>query len=238
MIEVREPHSIYQIKGEIVNGTFSGRWHFAFGNHREEGFINFGALRVFNDDTLSPGAIWPLHPHHDIEVVTYCAEGVFRHADERGKGGTLKKGDVQHTTVGNGMWHSEINDRDDVPMRFIQMWFQPSKKGLRPSVESKAVERKDRTNRLLPLISPIDKNALYIYSDAMVFSSWCQTGKTLKYPLDQGRGAYIYVLEGGPVIVGTHTVKALGAAMVIDERVIHIKAQADAELLLVDVGMG
>lgn len=237
MIQVRSPESIYQIDGQIQDGSFHGRWHFSFGSHFEKGFLNFGVLRVLNDDTLSPGAIWPLHPHQDIEVVTYCVEGEFRHADERGKGGILQKGWVQHTTVGNGMWHAEINNRDDSPMRFIQMWFYPSKKGLRPSVEQKPVERKERTNKLLPLVSAIDKNALYIYSDAMVYASFCCAGNTVKHRLEDGRGAYIYVVEGGPVDVGTHAVQTLGAALVTDEKTVCIKAAKDAELLLVDVAM-
>jgi hypothetical protein len=125
MITVRKAEDIYQAQGEIENGTFTGRWHFSFGEYYDPDYIQFGTLRVFNDDTLSPGAVWPLHPHREIEVVTYCAEGEFRHADEHGKGGVLQKGWVQHTTVGKGMFHSEINHRPDQRMRFIQMWFMP-----------------------------------------------------------------------------------------------------------------
>jgi len=128
MIAVRQPESIYKAQGEIENGTFTGRWHFSLDQYCDDEYMQFGNLRVFNDDTLSPGAVWPLHPHHDIEVVTYCADGQFRHADEHGKGGVLKKGWVQHTTVGSGLWHSEINNSKDIPMRFIQMWFLPSQR--------------------------------------------------------------------------------------------------------------
>src|SRR5574340_36755 len=152
-IEIRRPEQIYQARGRIENGTFHGRWHFSFDQYYDPAFVQFGTLRVFNDDTLSPGAVWPLHPHREIEVVTYCADGEFRHADEHGKGGVLKKGWVQHTTVGRGMFHSEINNRSDAPMRFIQMWFFPERQGLEPSVEQKAVERKERTNRFFPLVS-------------------------------------------------------------------------------------
>ena len=91
-IIIREPESIYQIHGEIVNGTFHGRWHFSFGDNYDAEHMQLGTLRVFNDDTLSPGAVWPLHPHSEIEIVTYCAEGEFRHEDQQGKGGVLKKG--------------------------------------------------------------------------------------------------------------------------------------------------
>ena len=78
MITVRQPESIYKAQGEIENGTFSGRWHFSFDTYYDNEYMRFGNLRVFNDDTLSPGAVWPLHPHREIEVVTYCADGEFR----------------------------------------------------------------------------------------------------------------------------------------------------------------
>lgn len=235
MIDIRRPDEIYKVNGTIQDGTFNGRWHFSFGEYVDRSYSRFGTLRVFNDDTLSPGAVWPLHPHHDIEVVTYCAEGEFRHADEHGKGGILKKGDVQHTTVGHGMWHSEINNRRDVPMRFIQMWFYPLELGLKPAVEQKQVTRKDRTDRLLPLVSPTHKDALPIKSDARVFSSFLKDGKSVKHTVEENRGAYIYVVEGGPIEVNGNKVQPLGAAKVRNEKDIAIKAEKEAELLLVDV---
>jgi hypothetical protein len=97
-IIVRRPETIYRAEGLIENGSFHGRWHFSFDRYVDAGHERFGVLRVFNDDTLSPGAVWPLHPHHEIEVVTCCAAGEFRHADENGQGGMLKQGWVQHTT--------------------------------------------------------------------------------------------------------------------------------------------
>jgi redox-sensitive bicupin YhaK (pirin superfamily) len=234
-IIVRHPESIYQIRGEIVNGAFHGRWHFSFGDNYDPEHMQFGILRVFNDDTLSPGAVWPLHPHHDIEVVTYCAEGEFRHADQRGKGSILRKGWVQHTTVGRGMWHSEINNRSDMPMRFIQMWFIPSEKDLISSVEQKSVEKEDRTNRLLPLVSNEHEGALPIHSDARVYSCFLQGGHSVKHSLKKGRGAYIYVLEGGSVEANGKIIPVLGAAQVMGAMDIHTSATSDTELLLVDV---
>ncbi|MBI5642251.1 MAG: pirin family protein [Deltaproteobacteria bacterium] len=235
MIVLREPKSIYQTDVLIQDGTFHGRWHFSFGPNSDRDHTRFGTLRVFNDDTLSPGAVWPLHPHQDIEVVTYCAGGEFMHADQGGKGGVLRKGHVQHTTVGSGMWHSEINNRKDEPMRFIQMWFYPSKEGLKPSVEQKPVEREDRTNRLLPVVSPVHREALPIQTDARVFASYLERGQSVDYRLEQNRGAYLYVLEGGPVKVNGKDVDAFGAAMIRDEAGISIKADENSELLLVDV---
>jgi hypothetical protein len=235
MIIVRKPESIYQARGNIENGTFRGRWHFSFDQYYDPKFVHFGTLRVFNDDTLSPGAVWPLHPHRDNEVVTYCAEGEFRHADEHGKGGILKKGWVQHTTVGRGMYHSEINNLPDLPMRFIQMWFTPSVRGLEPSVEQKKVLKEERTNKFLPLVSNTQPGALKIKSDAEVYSCFLKVGKTVSHVVKAGRGCYLYVLEGGPVNVNDYKIPTLGVAMITDERAFSVTADGDSELLLVDV---
>jgi redox-sensitive bicupin YhaK (pirin superfamily) len=237
VIIVREPESIYSIEGEIVNGMFNGRWHFSFGGYFDPRFTSFGNLRVFNDDTLSPGAIWPLHPHREIEVVTYCAGGEFLHEDERGQGGVLRKGWVQHTTVGTGMMHSEINNREEEPMRFIQMWFFPEAPGLTPSVEQKAVEKPERTNRFLPLVSSEDQDTLPIRSDAKVFSSFLEKGKKQNFRTGKDRGIYLYVLEGGQVAVNGREVRHLGAANITGEAEITVEARADSELLVVDTAM-
>jgi redox-sensitive bicupin YhaK (pirin superfamily) len=235
MITVRKAESIYVAEGRIENGTFQGRWHFSFGENYDPEHMRFGTLRVFNDDTLSPGAVWPLHPHRDIEVVTYCAAGEFRHADQRGQGGVLQKGWVQHTTVGKGLFHSEINNLPDEPMRFIQMWFVPEKPGLTPSVEQKEVEQSERTNRLLPLVSNDDPGALPIASDAKVYSCFLQKGNSVSYTFAEGYGGYLYVLEGGPASANDQPLDSLDAAMILRESGLLIKAGGDTELLLVVV---
>lgn len=235
MITIRQPEEIYQAQGEIEGGTFHGRWHFSFDQYRDPQHMRFGPLRVFNDDTLSPGAVWPLHPHENIEVVTYCAAGEFRHADQRGRGGVLKEGWAQHTTVGRGMYHSEINNLPGQPMRFIQMWFLPAERDLEPSVEQKAVSREERLNRFLPLVSNDHKAALPIHADAQVHSCLLQTGKAVHYQINRGWGIYLYVLEGGPIQLESYRIPALGAAQVQQEKAISVQAEADAELLLVAV---
>jgi redox-sensitive bicupin YhaK (pirin superfamily) len=237
MITIRSPDSIYQAYGKIEHGTFHGRWHFSFGEYHDPEHMGFGPLRVFNDDTLSPGAVWPLHYHEEIEVVTYCAGGVFRHADQNGEGGILKPGWVQHTTVGSGMYHSEINARPDEPMRFIQMWFLPDKPGLKPSVEQKKVELEERTLRLLPLVSNVAPGALRIHQDVAVYSSHLKNGYSVTHVGKKGRGAYLYVIEGDRIVInGRKIVPALGAVVATDEPELVMEAEgASAELLLVDV---
>ena len=235
MIAIRTPDEIYQASGEIENGTFHGRWHFSFDEYYDTGHMQFGPLRVFNDDTLSPGAIWPLHPHKEIEVVTYCAGGEFRHADETGKGGILRKGWLQHTTVGTGMYHSELNNLKDRPMRFIQMWFMPAEHGLKPSVEQKPVNRAERTNKLLPLVANDVSDALKIHQDVKVYSSFLERGHSVGHEIGNKRGVYLYIVEGGPVEVNGNKVLEFGAAQVTNESDIAILAMENAELLLVDV---
>ncbi len=232
-LTVRSPDSIYRASGDIEHGTFNGRWHFSFGDYYDQKYMHFGPLRVFNDDTLSPGAVWPLHHHEEIEVVTYCVEGIFRHADQSGEGGILKPGWVQHTTVGSGMYHSEINASPKEPMRFVQMWFMPATPELKPSVEQKQVEKSERTDRLLPLVSNVAPGALRIHQDVAVYSSYLKDGRSVTHVGRAGRGAYLYVLDGGPVKANGKTVPALGAAVVVDEPALVIQARGDsAEILL------
>jgi hypothetical protein len=234
-LTIRPPDSIYQIKGEIENGTFHGRWHFSFDEYDDPEYMRFGTLRVFNDDTLSPGAVWPLHPHREIEVVTYCAEGEFRHADQRGKGGILRKGGVQHTTVGKGMMHSEINNSKTSPMRFIQMWFLPSVHGLEPSVQQRKIEKDKRTDRLLPLVSTRHRDALFIHSDAEVYSCFLRKRSTVEHHIKKGRGGYLYMLEGEGLKVNGHMIPALGAIKATGALTLTITGLGDSELLLIDV---
>jgi quercetin 2,3-dioxygenase len=235
MIALRRADEIYEARGQIENGTFEGRWHFSFDTYDDPDYVRFGTLRVFNDDTLSPGATWPLHPHREIEVVTYCAEGEFRHADEHGVGGILQKGWVQHTTVGKGMYHAEINNDADKSMRFIQMWFIPSQRRLEPAIQQMRVAREDRANRFLLLVSNQNEEALPIHSEGEVYSSFLQAQNAVKFAPRKGWGVYLYLLEGGPVRINERRLETLGAAMVTTEKELVVSAELDAELLLVQV---
>lgn len=237
MIQIRQPEDIFQAHGKIQNGTFHGRWHFSFGDYYDPENMHFGTLRVFNDDTLSPGAVWPLHYHSKNEVVTYCVEGEFRHADQTGKGGILKKGWVQHTTIGTGMYHSEINNNPNESMRFVQMWFFPEQFGLKPAVEQKKVDKLERTNKLFPLVSNEHPDALPIRSEAIVLSLFLEANHNIKVELQKNWGIYLYVLEGGPVLVNNYLVRTLGAAKLQKEDQIIITAKSEAELLVINVAL-
>ncbi|HJV04700.1 MAG TPA: pirin family protein, partial [Actinomycetota bacterium] len=192
MLLVRRDPEIYRAEG----GWFTARWHFSFDRYVDPGNMGWGPLRVFNDDRLVPGAVWPLHPHRDIEGLTYVVEGTFRHEDDQGNDGVLSAGSVQRMTLGSGAWHSEQNASEDEPMRFIQMWILPTRRGLPPSVEQKTFTVEDRTDRLLEVFSPDGGDAVKVHRDAWAYVSRLRPGAEASHPFGEGRGGYLYVIEG------------------------------------------
>lgn len=234
MIEIRRDAEIYAKDG----GWFSARWHFSFDEYFDLGNMGFGTLRVFNDDRLIPGAVWPLHPHRDIEGLTYVVEGIFRHEDDvGGPPGMLPAGSVQRMTLGSGAWHSEQNGSDTEPLRFVQLWIMPAERGLPPGVEQKVFTKEDRTDRLLKAISGEGGDAVLVHQDAAVYVSSMNAGTRLEHAFDAGHGAYLYVIEG-VVRVNDEKLGTGDATKIHDERAITLEAEAPTELLMVEVHLG
>ena len=230
MLRIRPADTIHQQEG----GWFSARWHFSFDQYRDPEYMGFGALRVFNDDRLIPGAVWPMHPHRDIEGVTYVVEGLFEHADSLGNGGTLDPGAIQRATLGSGMRHSERNGSQDLPMRFLQFWILPNQAGLTPSVEQRQYTIEDRRNRLLEVLNPTGEGAVRVHQDARVYISHLDEGHEVTHTVGEGRGAYVYLIDGLATFDG-HDVRSCDAAMVWEEPSLTVAATADSELIVVDV---
>ena len=230
MIEVRRDDEIYEKEG----GWFNARWHFSFDQYRDPENMGFGNLRVFNDDRLIPGAIWPLHPHRDIEGLTYVVEGLFGHEDDvGGEPGPLPPGSVQRMTLGRGAFHSEQNASETEPMRFIQMWIMPEELGLPPGVEQRIFTEEDRTDRLLRAIAPEGGDAVKVHGNAAVYVSRMTAGAQLKHEIPDGMGGYLYVISGKLVLNGDR----LGtgdAAKIREESAISLRVDADTELIMVE----
>ncbi|MGE5308125.1 MAG: pirin family protein [Deltaproteobacteria bacterium] len=235
MIIIHLSDQMYHTTKKARGGSVKARWIFSFDSLLDRQHDRFGTLTSFSEDTLSPGASLPLHPYNDNEVVTYIADGEFRHLDNKGHNGTLKKGWVQHTTAGPGMWHSEINNLEDRPLRFVQMQFSPAHIALKPHYEQKPVQKRQRRNKLLALVSNRRLGALKINADTEVFSSFLEKGKELHHAVEKDRGIFIYVLEKGPVRINGIRMTSLSCAEIVDEPAAVIRADEDAELLLVDV---
>ncbi len=231
MIEVRRDEGIYEKEG----GWFHARWHFSFDEYFDPANMGFGTLRVLNDDRLIPGAIWPLHPHRDVEGLTYVVEGTFRHQDDvGGPAGMLPAGSVQRMTLGSGAWHSEQNGSETEPLRFIQMWIMPRERGLQPGVEQKAFTREDRTDRLLKAISGEGGEAVLVHQDAAVYVSSLMPGARVEHAFEPDDGGYLYLIEG-TVRVNAETLTTGDAAKISGEPRIAVEAEAPSELLMVEV---
>jgi redox-sensitive bicupin YhaK (pirin superfamily) len=233
MIRIRRDSEIYDTEG----GWFRARWHFSFDRYRDPENDGFGAMRVFNDDRLIPGAVWPLHPHRDVEGLTYVVEGSFGHEDNvGGPFGPLPAGSVQRMTLGSGALHSELNASKSEPMRFIQIWILPDTAALPPAVEQRIFSKADRTNRLLRVIGPEGGEVVKVHQDASVHVAWLDAGVEVSHPIGVGRGAYVYLISGGGAF-DEEAVATGDAAKVTDQPAVRIRAQEPSELILVDVPM-
>jgi quercetin 2,3-dioxygenase len=232
-ISIRRDDEIYDVEG----GWFRARWHFSFDSYFDPRYVSFGTLRVFNDDRLVPGAVWPMHPHRDIEGLTYVVEGLFRHEDDvGGPPGPLPAGSVQRMTLGRGARHSEQNASETAPMRFIQMWIMPAELGLEPGVEQKVFTVEDRTDRLLRVISGLHGDAVLVHQDAHVFISRLNPDVSVEHVVGPGRGIYLYVIEGA-ISANEEPMETGAAAQVRDEPVLRIEAVSSSELIAVDVAL-
>ncbi len=247
MLAIRRDHEIHDRQG----GWFRARWHFAFDDYRDPDNEGFGAMRVFNDDRLVPGAVWPLHPHRDVEGLTYVVEGLFGHEDDvGGPFGPLPAGSVQRMTLGSGAWHSEQNASKTEPMRFVQIWILPDTPSLPPGVEQRVLTTEDRTNRLLRAFAPLrdvgstgmadagDAAAgpVAVHQDASVYIARLEPGVSVRHELGEARGAYLYLIDGDARVDG-EAISTGDAAKVTEQPGIDIAATTTTELVLVDVPM-
>lgn len=232
MRTVRRDRDIHETDGD----WFQARWHFSFAQYRDPEQTGVGALRVFNDDRIVAGAEWPMHPHRDIESLTYVVSGHFEHADSLGNDGRLEAGAAQVMTFSSeGALHSERNASSDEPMRFIQFWILPSQEGLDNSVQQRQYTEGDRTDRWLQIMGPEDEDGLDLSQDARVFVSRATTDTTLEHTFDDDRAGYLYVIDGA-VDADDNRLDA-GDAIKIEQgpEPLSLSATGTAELILVDV---
>ncbi|HEY7738187.1 MAG TPA: pirin family protein [Candidatus Limnocylindria bacterium] len=230
-VEVREADSIWHEQG----GWFDARWHFSFDRYRDPRQMGVGPLRVFNDDRIVAGAEWPMHPHHDIESLTYVVEGHFLHADSLGNNGQLESGAAQVMTFSHdGALHSEKNGSADDPMRFIQFWILPSVRGLASSVQQRQFTIEDRTDRWLQIMGPAGTDGLDLSADARALVAHLTDSGRLEHGFAPGRGGYLYVIDGRVAFNGERlrtgdAVKVQGATDMA------LSTDVGAELILIDV---
>jgi quercetin 2,3-dioxygenase len=231
MFEIRRDAEIHAEDG----GWFQARWHFSFDRYRDPAQMGIGPLRVFNDDRLAPGAEWPMHPHADVEGITYVVEGTFAHADSLGNGGTLLPGGVQRMTLGSGALHSERNGSATESMRFLQFWLLPDTPSLTPDVEQRQFSEADRRNRLLQVLGPGGGDVVKVNQDASAFVASLDPDAHVGHRVADDRSAYLYVIAGAIRLGGDERLATGDAVKAFGQEELFLTATDRTELILVDV---
>lgn len=230
MIEVRP----FDTLGGANHGWLDAKHHFSFADYHDPARLNWGALRVWNDDTIAPKSGFPPHPHANMEIITYVREGAITHEDSLGNKGRTEAGDVQVMSAGSGIRHAEYNEEDEVT-RIFQIWIVPDRAGGAPAWGAKPFPKGERAGGFVTLASglPGDDDALPIRTSARVSGATVRAGETVTYPLGEGRNAYLVAATGAITVNGV-AANARDGVAVRDVAKISIAASADAEVVLVD----
>ncbi len=238
MVRVIPSRARYHFENEWL----STYWHFSFDHYYDPANESFGPLRVFNDDVIRPGGGFPLHPHREMEIVTYVIEGQLEHRDDMGNVGVISPGEIQRMSAGTGVRHSEYNRSKERPLHLLQLWILPAVPRLRPSWEQKQFSRDARAGKILPVAVPADRapadGAVRIHQDATIYTSLLRPGETLSHALDRGRRAYLFAIQGGLQVNG-ETLSAGDQARITGERALTLTVPAGsaspADILLLDL---
>jgi redox-sensitive bicupin YhaK (pirin superfamily) len=230
MIERRSFDSL----GGANHGWLDAKHHFSFADYRDAQRVNWGALRVWNDDTIAPQTGFPPHGHADMEIITYVREGAITHEDSLGNRGRTEAGDVQVMSAGSGVRHSEYN-LESTTTRIFQIWILPDRQGDKPSWGAKPFPKGDRAGQFVVLASGFeeDADALPLRTDARVVAATLKAGETAEYPLGAHRRAYLVPAKGSIEVNGVQGNARDGMA-VRDVETLIVTALTDSEIVLVD----
>ncbi|MBI4360335.1 pirin family protein [Candidatus Micrarchaeota archaeon] len=177
-------------------GWLDTHYSFSFANYHDPKYMNWGPLRVFNDDVMSPGRGFDEHPHQNMEIITYVLDGKLTHRDSMGNKGAVSKGGIQYMTAGTGVVHAEYNDSNQ-PVHLVQMWVLPQRNGLKPNYGQKNFKEKDRKNKWLLTASgqPGTLAPVQIHQDASLYIAQLNHNK-LEHEFQPHRLGFLFVVEG------------------------------------------
>ncbi|HEY0041643.1 MAG TPA: pirin family protein [Flavisolibacter sp.] len=215
-------------------------WHtFSFAAYHNPERLQFGALRVLNDDTVAPGMGFGKHSHENMEIISIPLDGDLEHSDSLGNKAVISQGDVQAMSAGTGVIHSEKNKNSDRQVKFLQIWVFPDKQNVAPRYDQQTFSNEEKHNRLLTVVSPVGTSdgGVQIQQDAWFSIGKLDHGTTVTYTLHkEDNGVYAFLLEGD-VTINDIVLNRRDGLGIEDEKELRIKANMNAEILLIEVPM-
>jgi redox-sensitive bicupin YhaK (pirin superfamily) len=221
-------------RGHFDHGWLDTYHTFSFGDYRDPAHMGFRALRVINEDRVAPGQGFGMHPHKDMEILTYVLEGELEHRDSMGNGEVLRPGEVQRMTAGRGVMHSEFNRSNSRPVHLLQIWLYPERKGLEPGYEQRAFPVKQ--GRALDLLasSTGEGGSVRVHQDVRLYRAVLSPGQSETLAVGAGRGVYVQVARG-TLRVNEHELKAGDAVEIEDVNELALEGVDHAEALVFDL---
>ena len=215
-------------------GWLKTYWLFSFAGYFDPHNIQFGALRVFNDDIVQPGTGFPTHPHQEMEILTIVLDGEITHQDSMGNKTVIRAGDVQRMSAGTGLTHSEFN-LAQTPVHFYQIWIIPDTPSLRPTYDQRTYDPSLWQNRLFPVASGQNlPGTVTFHTDATIYRSDLTKNKAVAFENAKGRRLFMYLTKGDLSVNGQR-IEEKGQARIDLDEPLSLKALSNAEFLLVDV---
>lgn len=227
-----------ETRGNANHGWLNAYHSFSFAAYYDSERIQFGALRVLNDDTIAAGMGFGTHPHDNMEIITIPLEGDLAHKDSMGNTEIIKHGDIQVMSAGTGIQHSEFNPNADKQTKLLQIWLFPNKRNVTPRYQQISLNTKDRHNKLQQVLSPNPDDAgVWIHQDAWFHMGNFDAGTTTEYSIKkEGNGLYAFILKGN-VTINDQELNTRDAIGITDFKTVSIKANTDAEFLLMEIPM-
>lgn len=226
-------------RGNANHGWLHSKHTFSFANYHNPERMNFGVLRVLNDDTVSENRGFGTHPHRDMEIVSIPLEGDLKHQDNMGNETVIKSGDIQVMSAGTGVMHSEYNNSPDHPVKFLQIWILPNMQNVEPRYDQITLDIADRKNKLQQILSPnADDDGVWAHQNAWFTMTNLDENREVQYALNDAKnnGVYAFVLKGDATINGT-TLNERDGLGIWEVATLGIKADSDTEILLMEVPM-
>jgi quercetin 2,3-dioxygenase len=231
MINIRKSDE----RGRANHGWLDTHLTFSFADYYDPEHVQFRTLRVMNDDRVAGGGGFPMHPHRDMEIVTYVLEGALEHRDSMGNGSVIAPGDVQYMSAGTGVTHSEFNASKSKPVHLYQIWMLPQKKGLKPAYDQKTFSEAEKRGKLRLVASPDGREgSVKIRQDNELYATVLGKGESVCHELKPKRHAYVQVARGSVTLNGAQLAEGDGAA-ISAEKAVELTGVNNAEVLLFDL---